>query len=142
MNKLSEIIWIEAGFGSYRRVMPFVLKENIIYSLADDKLFQLDETKNMYDNLYEICQNEYRYPTVVIDTDSRSIMPHLDISNKNEPKILNIKLPMLFMLKHKKEYLSEFDMVVSDKEVKKLAKYLTKEKANQLKNIFGNTFER
>lgn len=142
MYKLSDIMWIEAGFGRSRRVMPFVLKENIICSLADDKLFQLDEAKSIYDNLYEICQNEYKFPTVVIATESRTVMPHLDTTNKSEPKILNIKLPKLFMIKHKKEYMSKCDITVNDHEIKKLANYFTKEKANQINNFSVNAMEK
>ena len=142
MNKLSKIMWVQAGYGNCRRVMPFVLKENLIISLADDKLFQYTSNKTMYDQLYEICQNEYKYSTVVIHSNSSILIPHLDISNRQEPKILNIKLPKILMLKHKKEYSDYFYITLSNREIKLLAKYLTKENSKNIQKAVLNSMHR
>ena len=90
--KLSEIMWIQAGFGNCRRVMPCVLNDDIFLSISDDKLYQLDETKSVYDNLYEICQQEYKYSTVIINENGSYKPERVDVTVKNAPKILKIKL--------------------------------------------------
>lgn len=130
--KLSDIMWIEAGYGTSRRVMPFVLNNNIICSLSDDKLFQLDSSKSVYDNLYEICQNEYKYSTVVIKEDSKGNISRLNTANPENPTILNFGLPKLFALAHKHEYKTNNDMTVSNDEVKKLSNYFTKQLTKSL----------
>lgn len=127
MYKLSNIMWLEAGRGSARRVMPFALKGDILCNLSDDRLFQHHPEKSMYDNLYELCQNEYHYSTVIINNPVR-----LDTTNPQQPKILQVDLPKLFMLMHKKEYLATKDISVNEAEIKRLAKYISKEKAKQL----------
>ncbi|MBQ8845224.1 MAG: hypothetical protein IJ008_04355 [Clostridia bacterium] len=132
--KLSDIMWIEAGYGKSRRVMPFYLDNNIICSLADDRLFQLDSTKSLYDNLYEICQHEYNYSTVIINKDASGKISRLNTTNPNEPTILNFGLPKLFTLMHKQEYKEKKDMTVSKDEAKKLSNYFTKKLGKALNN--------
>ena len=102
--KLSEVMWVQAGFGSSRKVMPFVVNKNIICSLSDDRLFQVEENKSMFDNLYEICQNEYGFSTVVMGGGAV----------------------------HKKEYVATRDITVNASEVKALSKNLTKQLAKSI----------
>lgn len=130
--KLSEVMWVQAGFGNSRRVMPFMVKKDVIFSMADDRLFQVDSKKSMFDNLYEICQNDYGYTTVVMGENTTSI-PRLDAS-KEVPTILNFRLPSIFTAVHKKEYVAEKDMTVKPSEVKALSKFLTKQLAKSLEN--------
>ena len=131
--KLSEIMWVQAGFGNCRKVMPFVLNDGILFSINDKMLYQLDDTKSLFDNLYEICQHEYNYSTVIINEDGTMKPAKFDTAVKSEPKILKIKLPKLFIFKHKKDYLANNDIVVTDAEVQYLSKYLTNEKQKQIK---------
>ena len=130
--KLSEVMWVQAGFGNSRRVMPFMVKKDVIFSMADDRLFQVDSKKSIFDNLYEICQNDYGYTTVVMGDSTKSI-PRLDAS-KEVPTILNFRLPSIFNAVHKKEYIAEKDMTVKPSEVKALSKFLTKQLAKSLEN--------
>lgn len=132
--KLSEVMWVQAGYGSSRRVMPFVLKGDIICSVADDKLFQLHSNKSMFDNIYELCQNEYKYSTVVMGDGSRKGIPCLDTTKEDEPRIMGFKLPTLFVLKHKQEYKTKKDMNVSESELKALAKHFNRQLSKSLQN--------
>lgn len=134
--KLSEVMWVQAGYGSSRRVMPFVLKGDVICSVVDDKLFQLHTNKSMFDNIYELCQNEYKYSTVVMGDGSKMGIPSLDCS-KEEPKIMGYKLPTLFVLRHKQEYKTQKDMTVSESEVKALAKYFNRQLAKSLLEAYN-----
>ena len=133
--KLSEIMWVQGGYGSARRVMPFVLKGDLLYSLADDKIFQYDSKKSMFDNLYDICQTDYKYSTVIIGTSASVESSCLDVSNPEEPKVLGYKLPATFALAHKREYKTENDITVKEFEVKALAKHYTKQVRNSLNNF-------
>lgn len=129
--KLSEVMWVQAGFGSSRKVMPFVVNKNIICSLSDDRLFQVEENKSMFDNLYEICQNEYGFSTVVMGGGATKDIPRLDAS-KEIPTILNFRLPAIFTAVHKKEYVATRDITVNASEVKALSKNLTKQLAKSI----------
>ena len=111
--KLSNIMWVQAGHGMARKLMPFVLKNEIIISLSDDRLFQLDSTKSVFDNIYEICQTEYGASTVIMGKGTTSDIPRLDTSIKAQPKILGVKLPVLFVLSHRNEYKKTGDMTIS-----------------------------
>ena len=132
--KLSNIMWVQAGFGKSRRVMPFALNNNIIMSISDDKLFQVDKEKSLFDNIYEICQNDYGYSTVIMGDGSNRNIPRVDTSKEN-PTILNFKLPAIFTAVHKKEYVATKDITVNTQEVKALSKNLTKQLAKSLENI-------
>lgn len=130
--KLSEVMWVQAGVGNSRKVMPFVVKGNLICSLSDDKLFQINSKNSMFDNLYEICQREYNCPTVIINNDGSDKVEKLDVTDKTTPTILNCKLPKLFAVRHIKEYMDSDDMTVSELEVKTLAKHFTKKIKKEL----------
>ena len=126
MVKLSEVMWVQAGFGKARRVMPFVLENEIIRSLSDDRLFQLDNSKSMFDNLYGICQESYGCSTVIMGVGPSTEVPYMDTTNKAEPTILNVKLPKVLNLFHKKEYEEHGDMFLNNAEVQMLSGYLTR----------------
>lgn len=128
MYKLSEINWVQSGFGNSRVVNAFVIKNNLIENLSDDRLFQLNKNISLHDNLWEICQKEYNHPTVVMGLGNTSN------NNQNLPKEVKVKLPKMLILKHKKELLETSDMHLTNVEVKKLAKYLTKETQKALAN--------
>ena len=132
--KLSDVMWVQAGYGNTRRVMPFILNNNILCSLADDKLFQIEETKSMFDNIYEICQSEYGYSTVVMGNGSTKDIPRLD-NSKEVPTVMNFRLPSIFTAVHKKEYAATKDITVNASEVKALSKNLTKQLAKSMENL-------
>lgn len=131
--KLSEVMWVQAGFGNSRKVMPFVVNKNIICNLSDDRLFQLEERKSMFNNLYEICQNEYGFSTVIMGSGKTDEIPKLDTS-KGLPTIMSFRLPAIFTAAHKKEYVETRDMTVKPSEVKALSKYFTKQLERQIQN--------
>lgn len=130
--KLSNIMWVQAGHGMARKLMPFVIKNEIIISLSDDRLFQLDSSKSIFDNIYEICQTEYGASTVIMGKGTTNDIPHLDTSIKSQPKILGVKLPVLLVLTHRNEYKSTGDMTVSNNEVKALTKHISKQLSKPL----------
>jgi len=132
MNKLSEIKWVQSGFGNSRVVNAFVVKGDIIENLLDNRLFQLNNTISLHDNLWEICQQEYNHPTVVMG------LGNTFNNNQNLPKEVQVKLPKLFILRHKKELVETSDITLTDVEVKKLAKYLTKELRKNLQNFIAS----